>query len=81
MKDIILRSAKILDGTSGHPCEEIDLRPADGFIQAVGEKLTTSNECIEIDASEKYAMPSLIEAHVHVCASEVNLKILNDPNQ
>jgi len=41
------------------------------FIQEVGEKLTTSNECIEIDASEKYAMPSLIDAHVHVCASEV----------
>ena len=53
MKDIILRSAKILDGTSGHPCEEIDLRLSDGFIQELGEKLTTSNECIEIDASDR----------------------------
>ena len=73
MSDILIKNARVVDGTTDRPAEAMDLRIADGLIQETGKLAPGSNTAV-IDASNHFVMPGLIDAHVHVNALEANLK-------
>ncbi|MEM9431486.1 MAG: amidohydrolase family protein [Pseudomonadota bacterium] len=82
MTDILIKTARIVDGSADRPADAVDLRLADGQVQEIGASLTPGSESQVIDASDHIVMPGLIDAHVHVNAIEVNLKLngaLPDP--
>ncbi len=81
MSDILIKNARIVDGTTDRPADPVDLRLADGLVQEVG-KLTPGGATQVVDAADQFVMPGLIDAHVHVNALDANLKnngMLPDP--
>lgn len=74
MSDILIKNARIVDGSEDRPKDAIDIRLADGFVQEHGAALTPGDATLVIDAAEHFVMPGLIDAHVHVNALDVNLK-------
>lgn len=74
MADILIKNARIVDGTADRPQDAVDLRLADGLIQESGSALSQGSETTVIDAAGRFVMPGLIDAHVHVLATDVNLK-------
>lgn len=73
MADIIIRNARIVDGTTDRPKDAVDIRIADGVVQELGAGLSAGG-AEEIDAGAAYVMPGLIDAHVHVNAALADLK-------
>jgi imidazolonepropionase-like amidohydrolase len=74
MTDILIKAARIVDGTSDRPSDPVDLRLADGRVQEQGAGLTPGEGTRVIDASGGFVMPGLIDAHVHVNAVLADLK-------
>ena len=74
MADILIRNARIVDGTADRPADAVDLRLADGVVQEIGPQLNAGNDTQTIDAGDHYVLPGLIDAHVHVVATRANLK-------
>ncbi|KMW58273.1 Prolidase [Candidatus Rhodobacter oscarellae] len=74
MTDILITSARIVDGTTDQPQDAVDIRLADGQVQEQGQNLSPGAETVVIDAKGQFVMPGLIDAHVHVNAVDANLK-------
>ena len=74
MTDILITSARIVDGTTDRPKDAVDIRLADGHVQEQGTGLSPGPETVVIDAKDQFVMPGLIDAHVHVNAIDANLK-------
>lgn len=73
MGSIIFRDARIFDGTSPDLLDG-DVLVADERIQEVSERpLAASGEVEVVECGGRTLMPGLIDAHVHVYASSVNL--------
>lgn len=73
MSDLLIKNARIVDGTQDRPAEAVDLRLADGRVQEAGQ-LSPGADTQVIDATGHFVMPGLIDAHVHVNAVDANLK-------
>ena len=73
MTDILIRNARIIDGTTDRPKEATDLRLADGIVQETGSGLAARDATV-IEAGDRYVMPGLIDAHVHVNAWTADLR-------
>ncbi len=58
----------ITDGTK----ENTDVLIEDGIITEIGEGLEAPNGVETIDASGKYVMPGIVDAHSHIAAEDVN---------
>ncbi len=58
----------ITDGTK----ENTDVLIEDGIITEIGEEVEAPNGVATIDASGKYVMPGIIDAHSHIAAEDVN---------
>ncbi len=71
MSTILFANARILDGTQDHAVEGHVL-VEDGLIKEVSDKPIAS-AARSIDLRGRTLMPGLIDAHVHVIATEVNL--------
>ncbi|WP_372622662.1 metal-dependent hydrolase family protein [Falsiroseomonas sp.] len=72
MSATLFENARILDGTAegaveGHVLVE------DGLIKDVSDRPITASGARRLDLRGRTLMPGLIDAHVHVIASEVNL--------
>ncbi len=74
MTDILVKNARIIDGTEDRAKDAIDIRLADGHVQELGTALSAPDTTTVIDASDSFVMPGLIDAHVHVNAQNANLK-------
>lgn len=74
MTDILIKNARIVDGSTERPLEAVDIRMADGRVQEHGTDLKTGADSAVIDAADYIVMPGLIDAHVHVNAVDANLK-------
>lgn len=74
MTDILIKAARIVDGSTDRPKDAVDIRLADGLVQELGPALASGPTTLVIDAVDHVVMPGLIDAHVHVNALEVNLK-------
>jgi imidazolonepropionase-like amidohydrolase len=72
MNATIFQNASLLDGTSDHAVPGHVL-VEDGLIKEVSDRPIASSTARVLDLRGRTLMPGLIDAHVHVIASEVNL--------
>lgn len=70
----VFRSARIFDGESATLRDGLDVVIANGVIQEISERRTQPDSNTEIvDCGGRVLMPGLIDAHVHVYASGLNI--------
>lgn len=67
---VLIKNATILTVTNG-TLEDTDLLVENGIIKKIGKNLSASNIEV-IDATGKYVMPGIIDAHSHVALDAVN---------
>ncbi|MEX2397532.1 MAG: amidohydrolase [Balneolales bacterium] len=65
---VLIQNATVITITNGDH-DETDLLIEDGLITRIGRNLTASNGAVVIDASGKYVMPGIIDAHSHLAIS------------
>jgi imidazolonepropionase-like amidohydrolase len=70
---VIIANASIVDGTSGDRQEGMHVLVRHGLIEAVSDQRLSCAQARTIDLRGKTLMPGLIDCHVHVVATEVNL--------
>lgn len=67
---ILLKCKSLLDGIGGMPIEAAGMLVCDGTIKAIGSfaqlAQTVSEQTQIVDYGDKYIMPGIIDAHVHV---------------
>lgn len=71
MGDIIIRNGTVLTITNG-TLENTDVLIRDGKISKIGKSLNAPKGVREIDASGKFVMPGIIDAHSHIALSAIN---------
>jgi imidazolonepropionase-like amidohydrolase len=74
----LFRRGNLLDPNSAELREGVDVLVEGERIKEVSEKPIRSESATVIDIAGRTVMPGLIDAHVHVYLSEVNLHLLND---
>ncbi len=73
MTSILIQSANVLDVETLKLQPNTDVWVLDGHIQAVGPKLPVPEGAQTVSAQGLTLMPGLIDCHVHVIASHLNL--------
>jgi imidazolonepropionase-like amidohydrolase len=78
---IVFRSARIFDGDSETLREGADVVVANGVIREISAPRSEAGPAVEIvDCAGRILMPGLIDAHVHVYASSLNiLRVAQSP--
>jgi len=71
MTQLILKNARIFDGTSADCPEGMFLRIADGRIQEISSQPLNGRDTRVLDVGGRTLMPGLIDAHLHAFASDV----------
>ena len=72
--NVIFQSARVFDGESEKLRERINVRVSGGIIGEISDRPPATGESVEIvDCTGCVLMPGLIDAHVHVYASSVNI--------
>ncbi|MFT4064000.1 amidohydrolase family protein [Paraburkholderia sp.] len=69
---ILFRNARVVDATHHDPDARLDVRVEDGRISEIGADLPVRGAEV-VDVAGRVLMPGLIDCHVHVMASMVNL--------
>ncbi|MBU3258761.1 amidohydrolase family protein [Roseovarius sp. PS-C2] len=72
MADLLVKNARIVDGTQPEPTDPVDIVVENGLITDVGPKLSAKANG-ELDLKGLTVMPGLVDCHVHVMASTANL--------
>jgi imidazolonepropionase-like amidohydrolase len=73
MSLIALQHCHVFDGSSTEILEDATVIIEDNRIREVGDSGTAPQLAKRIDLKGAFLMPGLIDAHVHVCAAQVNL--------
>lgn len=73
MTALLIRSGRVLDVQTLRYLTDTSLLIRDGRIEAMGPQLPLPEGATVIDARGKTVMPGLIDCHVHVVASRLNL--------
>ncbi|QDH80331.1 amidohydrolase family protein [Echinicola soli] len=68
---VLIQNATVLTVSQG-TLEDSDVLVEDGIIKKVGKDLSASNNVETIDASGKFLMPGIIDAHSHLALDVVN---------
>ncbi len=68
---VFIKNATVITATKG-TLENSDLLVQDGIIKQIGKNLTAPSGVQTIDATGKYLMPGIIDAHSHVGLDVVN---------
>ncbi|MBN7810630.1 amidohydrolase family protein [Algoriphagus sp. H41] len=69
--NLLIKNATVLTVTKGN-LENTDVLVQDGLIKQVGKNLSAPSGVETVDASGKYLMPGIIDAHSHVALDVVN---------
>ncbi|MFN3251657.1 amidohydrolase family protein [Roseibium album] len=72
MKSLLVKNARIIDGTMDTPSDPTDIAIENGRFADVGRDLTFNAEEV-VDLASSYVLPGLIDCHVHVVATTANL--------
>ncbi|MDA0636088.1 amidohydrolase family protein [Nonomuraea sp. MCN248] len=72
MAVILFTGGRVFDGTGAAP-EHADVLVEDGVIAAVGPGLTAGDDARVVDATGRVILPGLIDTHVHLTLSDINL--------
>jgi len=74
MSKVIFRDARIFDGGSASPREGFDVLVSGGVVREISDTpLSVKGETEVVECGGRVLMPGLIDAHVHVYATSVNL--------
>jgi imidazolonepropionase-like amidohydrolase len=80
MSSTLIKSARIVDGAIDRPGDPQDIAIEDGTFRAVGPDAGFDADTV-IDLDGAIVLPGLIDCHVHVTATDANLKANTDlPN-
>src|ERR1043166_10019364 len=74
MTPLLVKNARICDGTSADCAEGMYLRVADGLIRDVSARTITDKDARVIDVGGHTLMPGLIDAHMHAYCSDVSMQ-------
>lgn len=69
--DILLKNATVITVTNG-TLENSDVLIRNGKISQIGEDIKVPNGVKEYDATGKYVMPGIIDAHSHIALDAIN---------
>jgi len=69
--DVMIKNGTVLTITNG-TLENTDVLVRDGKIRKIGKNLRTPRGVEEIDATGKFVMPGIIDAHSHIAGSAIN---------
>lgn len=69
--DVFIQNAHVLTITEGVK-ENTDVWVRNGMIHKIGSQLQVPNDVLVIDASGKFLMPGIIDAHSHVALEAIN---------
>jgi imidazolonepropionase-like amidohydrolase len=69
--DVLIRGGTVLTVTEG-TLENTDVLVRNGRIERIGSALSAPSGVTVVDASGRYVMPGIIDAHAHIAISEVN---------
>lgn len=69
--DVLIKNGTVLTVTNG-TLENTDILVRDGKIRRIGKNLRTPNGVMEVDATGKFVMPGIIDAHSHIAGSAIN---------
>ncbi|WP_226627040.1 metal-dependent hydrolase family protein [Alloyangia pacifica] len=72
MTTLLIKNARIVDGTSPEPTDPMQIAIEDGRIREVGASVAFTAED-DLDLDGLTVMPGLIDCHVHTIASTANL--------
>ncbi|WP_422003673.1 amidohydrolase [Roseivirga pacifica] len=69
--DVLIKNGTVLTVTNG-TLENTDVLVRDGKITKIGKGIRTPRGVQEIDATGKFVMPGIIDAHSHIAGSAIN---------
>ena len=72
MNSLLIRNARIVDGTKAAPTDPVQIAIEDGKIKDIAKQISFAAD-IELDLSGLIAMPGLIDCHVHAVSTTANL--------
>ena len=70
-QDVLIRNATVLTVTNG-TFEDTDILITNGIIAEIGTDLRAPRGVEEVDATGKFVMPGIIDAHAHIALSSIN---------
>jgi len=70
-QDVLFRNATVLTITDGD-LENTDVLVSGGIITEIGSNIRAPRGITEVDATGKYLMPGIIDAHSHIALTSVN---------
>lgn len=73
---ILFRGARVFDGIHSECAEGVDVLVQDGLIREVSDRPLQSTQAQVIEVRGRTLMPGLIDGHVHVYASDINVQRL-----
>src|ERR1700730_10984608 len=73
---ILFRNLNLLDPRWNEPRGGYEVLVEGGHIKEVSDKAIKSASARKIDCGKRYLLPGLIDCHVHVYLSEVNIRML-----
>jgi imidazolonepropionase-like amidohydrolase len=74
MSPLVLKNARIFDGTNADCPEGMYLRISDGLIREISARALTASDARVLDVGGRTVMPGLIDAHLHAYCSDVSMQ-------
>ena len=78
MTSYLFTGGKFLDPRKDALLEGIQVLVEDNLVKEVSDRPIANSTAQRVDIGHRTLMPGLIDAHIHVCLTEVNLKLMAD---
>ncbi len=72
MNSLLIRNARIVDGTKAAPTDPVQIAIEDGKIKDIAKQISFAAD-VELNLSGLITMPGLIDCHVHAVSTTANL--------